>query len=119
MKRILIIDDEPVILLGCKKSLTNEGFTVDCAESGKEGIELFDKNRHDLVVVDSRMPEMDGFEVLKRIKLISPKTPVVVMSGYNYREHVKEAITCGACGYLSKPFTPEDLICMIVESLNG
>lgn len=119
MRRILIIDDEPVILLGCKKALATEGFDVDCTESGQSGIDMFVNNRYDLVLVDSRMPHLDGIEVLKRIKSLSSQTPVVVMSGYNSREHINEVIANGASGYLSKPFTPEDLVCIIVESLNG
>ncbi|MFQ3574437.1 MAG: response regulator [Thermodesulfovibrionales bacterium] len=119
MKKILIIDDEPVILLGCKKVLTSEGFDVDCADSGQLGIDMFERNRYDLVLVDSRMPHLNGIEVLKRVKSISKKTPVLVMSGFNSSEHIGDVFSSGADGYLSKPFTPEDLICIIVESLNG
>jgi DNA-binding response OmpR family regulator len=115
--RILVIDDEDIVRVSCKRTLVPEGYAVDAAASGKEGLELFEKSKYDLVIIDLKMPGMDGIEVLVNIKRQRPEQNVMIMTGYDTVEHIVESISSGAAHYLEKPFTPDTLIERIKEVL--
>lgn len=115
--RILVIDDEEIVRVSCKRTLVPEGYEVDVAASGKEGLELFEKSRYDLVIIDLKMPGMDGIEALVNIKRQRPEQNVMIMTGYDTVEHIVESISSGAAHYLEKPFTPDTLIERIKEVL--
>ncbi|MEW6739087.1 MAG: response regulator [Nitrospirota bacterium] len=115
--RILVIDDEEIVQVSCKRTLVPEGYAVDAAASGKEGLELFEKSKYDLVLIDLKMPGMDGIEVLVNIKRQRPEQNVMIMTGYDTVEHIVESISSGAAHYLEKPFTPDTLIERIKEVL--
>ncbi|MDI6727697.1 MAG: response regulator [Thermodesulfovibrionales bacterium] len=115
--RILVIDDEEIVQVSCKRTLVPEGYVVDAAASGKEGLELFEKSKYDLVLIDLKMPGMDGIEVLVNIKRQRPEQNVMIMTGYDTVEHIVESISSGAAHYLEKPFTPDTLIERIKEVL--
>lgn len=115
--RILVIDDEEIVQMSCKRTLVPEGYEVDAATSGKEGLELFGKSKYDLVLIDLKMPGMDGIEVLVNIKRQRPEQNVIIMTGYDTVEHIVESISSGAAHYLEKPFTPDTLIERIKEVL--
>lgn len=115
--RILVIDDEEIVQVSCKRTLVPEGYAVDAAASGKEGLELFEKSKYDLVLIDLKMPGMDGIEVLVNIKRQRPEQNVMIMTGYDTIEHIVESISSGAAHYLEKPFTPDTLIERIKEVL--
>ncbi len=115
--RILVIDDEEIVRLSCKRTLVPEGYEVDTAASGKEGMELFEKSKYDLVLIDLKMPGIDGIEVLVNIKRQHPEQNVMIMTGYDTIEHIVESISSGAAHYLEKPFTPDTLIERINEVL--
>jgi DNA-binding NtrC family response regulator len=114
--KILVIDDEEIVRVSCKRALRND-YDVDAAASGKEGLELFKTKKYDLVLVDLKMPEMDGIETLVAIKKIAPDQNVMIMTGYDTIEHIVESISSGAAHYLEKPFTPDILIERIKEVL--
>lgn len=116
-RRILVIDDEEIIQVSCKRTLASEGYEVDTAASGKEGLEMFEKSEYDLVLTDLKMPGMDGIEVLLNIKRQRPEQNVIIMTGYDTVEHIVESISSGAAHYLEKPFTPDTLIERIKEVL--
>ncbi|MCK5542880.1 MAG: response regulator [Desulfobacterales bacterium] len=100
---ILTIDDESYIRQSIKAYLEDFGFIVFEAENGKKGIEIFDSNKIDLILLDLRMPEMNGLEVLKIIKEKSPDTPLIVASGTGNISAVVEALHLGAWDYILKP----------------
>jgi len=100
---ILTIDDESYIRQSIKSYLEDFGFIVLEAENGKKGLEIFDANTIDLVLLDLRMPEMNGLEVLKRIKKKSPDTPLIVASGTGNIAAVVEALHLEASDYILKP----------------
>lgn len=102
-KVILTIDDESYIRQSIKAYLEDFGFTVFEAENGKKGLEIFESNEIDLVLLDLRMPEMNGLEVLKIIKQKSPDTPLIVASGTGNISAVVEALHLGAWDYILKP----------------
>jgi DNA-binding NtrC family response regulator len=106
---ILIVDDEEDILNVLKLILTKEGYQVDTALDGKQALQLFRKNSYDIVLTDLRMPEMDGIELLERIKEIRPETEVLIMTAYASVESAVLAMKKGAADYIVKPFLNEDV----------
>ncbi len=100
---ILTIDDEPAIRESLEAYLEDCGYRVIQAADGRQGIEVFLQHRPDLVLVDLRMPEMDGLEVMGRITTDWPMTPVIVVSGTGVLSDAIEALRMGAWDYLTKP----------------
>jgi diguanylate cyclase (GGDEF)-like protein/PAS domain S-box-containing protein len=101
--RILTIDDEQSIRDSFRLYLEDFDYEVLEASNGREGIELFERERPDLVICDLRMPEVDGLEVLTQIRKISPDTPIIVVSGTGIIADAIEAVRRGAWNYLLKP----------------
>jgi len=112
---ILIVDDEEDILNVLKLILTKEGYQVDTALDGKQALQLFRKNSYDIVLTDLRMPEMDGIELLERIKEIRPETEVLIMTAYASVESAVLAMKKGAADYIVKPFLNEDVMMRIAR----
>jgi DNA-binding NtrC family response regulator len=117
--RILVIDDEEIVRVCCKRALMDEGYEVDVTASGKEGLELFDRRKYDLVVLDLKMPHMEGIEVLANIKRGNPDQKVIMITGYMALEHADESSMLGATRYLEKPFAPDVLLSAINTMLRG
>ncbi|MBU0908543.1 MAG: response regulator, partial [Proteobacteria bacterium] len=99
---LLCIDDDPPILKMLANYFTRKGFQVFPAEDGEIGIELYQSLQPDIVLVDLKMPRVDGFQVLKTIRQNSPDTPVIVVSGEGERADVIQALRLGAWDYLIK-----------------
>jgi len=105
-KNILIIDDEEDIRIILKAFLENEGYNVYEAKNGFEGIEIAKEKDIDLILLDIMMPQMDGFETLKKLR-DDEKTayiPVIMLTGLNEKSKVKNAINQGVTYYITKPF---------------
>ncbi len=113
MPRILVVDDEESMRVGCVQTLTEEGYRARTAENGIQGLESAQKESFDIVILDLRMPGMDGMEVLARLKEYDPGAVVVVITGYATIESAVEAMKRGAYDFLPKPFTPEALLAIV------
>lgn len=109
-QRILVVDDDPVIGLSCKRILGAEGFTVFTVEDGGGAIEKIAKEEFDLVITDIRLPDVYGLTVVQESRTLQPGADVVVVTGYPSLEDAKEAIRLGALEYLEKPFTPDFML---------
>uniref|UniRef100_A0A7C4VZX1 histidine kinase n=1 Tax=Desulfatirhabdium butyrativorans TaxID=340467 RepID=A0A7C4VZX1_9BACT len=109
MHHILLIDDEPDILRVLAMSLRVDGHTVHTAASGEEGIELFLKHRPEIVITDIRMPGMDGIEVLKRVRSLSDRVEVIIVTGHGDVDVAIEALKYGASDFINKPVRDEAL----------
>jgi len=116
--RILIIDDEAIVRISCKKCLEPEGYDVDSAENGIAGLQLVKSNTYDLILTDLKMPDMDGIEFLSTIRETHPKTKVIMITGYSTAEHAEQAMKSGAYNYIEKPFTPEILVKAVKDALS-
>ncbi|MCP3923096.1 MAG: response regulator [Desulfobacterales bacterium] len=112
---ILIIDDEKFIRNSIRHFLEDVNYTVFEAENGIKGISLFEDVHPDVVIVDLKMPELNGFEVLKIIVQSSPKTPVIVMSGTSVISDVVKSIQLGAWNYLLKPIMDLSILTQTIE----
>lgn len=114
---ILVIDDEDIVRISCRRTLVPEGYDVDVAAGGKEGLELFVNGKYDLVLIDLKMPVMDGLEVMFNIQRLSPGQKVIMMTGYSTPENTAESLKAGISEYLEKPFTPDTLIEKVKKTL--
>lgn len=104
---VLVIDDELVVRNSCRKILEEEGYKVILAENGREGLEKVQIGIGDVIIVDLKMPEISGMEVLKKIKMNFPHKPVIMITGYSTVNSAVEAMKLGAFDYIPKPFTPD------------
>lgn len=116
--RILIIDDEESVRKGFGLLLTSEGLTVASAGGGPEGLALLERERFDVVLLDFAMPELDGLEVLRRIKRLEQSPMVIMITGYGEVALVVEAIKEGAYDYLLKPPDPDHLLMTLRRGLD-
>ncbi|MBW2708554.1 MAG: response regulator [Deltaproteobacteria bacterium] len=101
--RVLMVDDEAQFRATTSKILTRRGFLTTVAESGEEAIEILKKSPQDVVILDIRMPGMDGHEALAQIKEIDPDVRVIMLTGHGGGESAKESLEHGAFDYLNKP----------------
>lgn len=108
--RVLVVDDEPIVVKSCERILTPEGYSVDTASNGRDAIGKLGKDSYDLVITDIKMPDMDGIELLRWIKNSKPDTGVVIITGYPSQESIKEALALKILDYLPKPFSPALLV---------
>ena len=106
---ILIMEDEPSVANGVKMVLTEEGYAVDLAMTGQSALDSFFNNGFDLLVADLRLPDIDGFEVIKQVKAKRPETEVVVITGYSSVYSAVDAMKLGVYDYLPKPFTEDEI----------
>ena len=107
--RILAVDDEAVVLDSFRRILVLEGFSVDTVEHGPEALGLVQRRDYDFVFTDLKMPDMDGVEVVKAVKHLRPDVDVVVITGYGSIETAVQTLQQGACEYVQKPFTADEL----------
>ena len=108
--RVLVIDDEMVVLDSVNKILTDEGYDVETNLSGREGLSRALDSDYDIVLTDIRMPDIGGMKVLRDIKRKKPSLPVVMITGYASVKSSVQAMKLGAADYVEKPFTPDQLI---------
>jgi CheY-like chemotaxis protein len=107
--RVLAVDDEAVVLDSFRRILVLEGFSVDTVENGPEALGLIQRHDYDFVFTDLKMPIMDGVEVVKAVKHLRPDVDVVVITGYGSIETAVQTLQHGACEYVQKPFTVDEL----------
>lgn len=120
MQKILIIDDEPHILLMLKKMLERQGYEIDMATNGVEGIELMQKTRPDLVITDIIMPEKEGLETIREMIRIKADLKIIAMSGggkVSAESYLKIAGIFGASRVIAKPFSMKEMTAAVKELL--
>jgi DNA-binding NtrC family response regulator len=117
-RHILVIDDEPVICEGCRLALSDK-YPVDICHSGQEGLDTLLKGRYDLALLDMKLPDMDGMEVLHIVRQDKPGVYVIVMTGYSTVNNAVQAMKLGAFDYLAKPFTDDELIMAVEKAIEN
>jgi two-component system response regulator HydG len=116
---ILIVDDDKSILRTFTRILQKNGYKIDTAETGKEAIDKTSKTHYNLVLVDIRLPDMDGTDLLAKIKNKLQNTIKIMITGFPSLESGVKALDEGADAYLVKPVKPEDLLMLIKEKLEN
>ncbi|MFC1857212.1 response regulator [Thermodesulfobacteriota bacterium] len=115
--RVLVVDDEKRIRDACYTMLSDEGFTVDRAETGKICLNKIAEKHYDIILLDLMMPELNGLEVLPCIRNSHPDTVIIVITGYATIEHSVEAMKRGAFDFIAKPFSPQDLRVVVAKAI--
>ena len=113
---VMIIDDEPIVGKRLQPALAKVGCDVEIFTNPIEAMKRFEEKNFDIVVADIRMDEMDGIEVLERVKQHSSRTIVVMITGYATLEMAREAQAKGAFDFIAKPFKPADLRAVIAKA---
>jgi len=121
-RKILVVDDDKIVLESCRRILEAEGYRVFLVESAREAIDLLEEQYIDLMLMDVKMPQQDGVYILDKIREkwsldIWPELPVLVMSGYPTPATIRELKESGARDFISKPFTPDELLDAITTIL--
>ena len=118
MAKLLIVDDESDIREFARNFFKKRKLEVFVASGGLQALEIIAKENPDLVLLDVRMEEMTGIEVLRELRKINPTTKVIMVSGVEEEETVKEANALGVIGYIHKPFILEELEKIVLAQLN-
>lgn len=113
MQRALVIDDDPAVTSVLKRGLSYEGFAVDTASSGAEGLAIARDRPPDLVILDIMMPGLDGLEVLQRLRAADPRLPVLLLTAKDAPADQVRGLEQGADDYVVKPFTFEVLLARV------
>jgi two-component system response regulator ResD len=117
-KTILVVDDDKSILRTFTRILQKSGYEIEVAETGKEAIEKAENRHYDLALVDIRLPDMDGTDLLARLKKQLQHTVKIMITGFPSLETGVKALDEGADAYLVKPVKPQELLMLIEEKLN-
>ncbi|EDY21223.1 response regulator receiver protein [Chthoniobacter flavus Ellin428] len=117
-KRILVVDDEPNVRLSYRVTLETEGLAVREADCAARALDRLAGEHFDLAILDMRMPEMDGLDLLAEMRKRGFKTPAVIITAYGDIPHAVRAMQLGAIDFLQKPLTPEALRNLVAEILS-
>ena len=115
-KKILVVDDEEMIVDVCRRVLTNEGYDVECASSGDEALNLPAPEQYHLAVMDMLMPGTDGMEAFFTLKKKQPELIGVLITGHGTMDTAIQAMGFGFSGFIRKPFTPAELVHVVKDS---
>ena len=114
---ILVVDDEVDVLEMIEVGLTSRGYELLLAESGERALEVFDRQRPDLVICDLKMPGMGGIATITRLRQLAPELPVIVLSGYLGPSALEDCARLGASTVLRKPFLFRELSAAVKQAL--
>lgn len=117
LPHILLMEDETNVAKGLQMVMDEKGYEVDWAATGRAALDAFWSGRFDLLVADLRLPDMNGMEVIERIKAEKPETPVVIITGHPGLPSAINAIRVGVEDYLRKPFTEEEFLTAVDGAL--
>ena len=118
-KKILVVDDDDLVLIAIQELLTPLGFSVTSLASGQEALDAVSRDHFDLVILDISMPEISGFEVCQRVRQMESyaETPVLMLTARSGEEDKQRGMEVGANLYLPKPISPKRLISLVEEAL--
>jgi two-component system response regulator HydG len=115
--KVLVVDDEMIVRESLVDWFRQSGYDAEGADGGRAALDMVDRQDYDFIFLDIKMPEVDGFEVLDYLKANCPRSMVVMITAYGSIESAVDAMKRGACDYLTKPFEPGDLACLLQRLL--
>jgi DNA-binding response OmpR family regulator len=118
-KKILVIDDDKSVLRTFTLILKKDDYDVDIAETGKEALKKAEAGEYDAALVDVRLPDMDGTDLLPRLQKVLPGAVKIIITGFPSLETGIKSLDVGADAYLVKPVRPEDLLVLIKEKIKS
>jgi DNA-binding NtrC family response regulator len=113
---ILVIDDESIICDACRLVLAEKGHAVDHCLTGRKGLLAIERGTYDLILLDMKLPDIDGMEILKTVREKAHAPCVIAMTGYSTMSNALQAMKLGAIDYLAKPFTDDELLEAVEKS---
>ena len=111
--RVLLVEDDPSMARSIELMLESEGYVIDVTEFGEDGLEIGKIYDHDLIILDLMLPDIDGYEVLRRLRDSRVETPILILSGLTEMDHKIKGLGFGADDYLTKPFDRRELLARI------
>ena len=111
--RVLLVEDDSTTAKSIEMMLKSEGYICDCTDLGEDGLEIGKIYDYDLIVLDLMLPDIDGYEVLRRLRAAKVKTPILILSGLTEPDKKVKGLGFGADDYLTKPFDKDELIARI------
>jgi DNA-binding NtrC family response regulator len=116
--RILIVDDEEIVIKTCLRILGGSDYYVEVAHDGREALHKIQENPYDVMILDVVMPNMGGLEVLRQVKETHPDMDVIMVTGLSQVDTVVQARKLGARDFISKPFEPNELKLVVQRALD-
>ncbi|MHB9050066.1 MAG: response regulator, partial [Pirellulales bacterium] len=107
--KLLVVDDEEVICKACRRIFSRQGFAVDTFTDAREGLKYATEHPYVIILLDIKMPNLDGIQFLEKLREKSPEVPVLIMTGYPSIPNAAAAMRLGASDYVTKPFSPEEI----------
>ncbi|MCZ6863517.1 MAG: response regulator transcription factor [Alphaproteobacteria bacterium] len=111
--RVLLVEDDPATAQGIEMMMRAESYVCDVTDMGEDGLEIGKLYDYDIIVLDLMLPDMDGYEVLRRLRAARVKTPILILSGLNGLDDKIKGLGVGADDYLTKPFDKRELVARI------
>ena len=115
--RILVVDDEEIVIRSCTRILDGSDYQIEAAHDGREALQRVDQNAYDIMILDIMMPNIGGLEVLRRVKEGHPDIDVIMITGLSQIDTAVQAMKLGAFDYISKPFEPDELKLVVQRAL--
>jgi DNA-binding NtrC family response regulator len=117
-RRLLVVDDEEVVCQACRRIFSRQGFQVETYTDARQGLVHATENDYAIILLDIKMPHMDGIQFLERLRQKKPNVPVLIITGYPSIPNAAAAMRLGACDYVTKPFTSEEVTWGVQRVLN-
>ncbi len=117
-RKLLVVDDEEVVCQACRRIFSRQGFEVDTNTDARQGLVKATENDYAIILLDIKMPNMDGIQFLERLRQKKPDVPVLIITGYPSIPNAAAAMRLGACDYVTKPFTSEEVTWAMQRVLN-
>ncbi|MEW5723803.1 MAG: sigma-54 dependent transcriptional regulator [Thermodesulfobacteriota bacterium] len=116
-RRILVIDDEPAVAEGCRLVLSEAGYQAEVRRDGRSGLDALRSGRYDLALLDMKLPDLGGLEVLEASRHEAPGVYIIVITGHSTVQNAVQAMKLGAFDYLAKPFSDDELLLAVARTL--